>query len=68
MYLIKGIWGAFTEHVVFLLVEAADIDALHLVPGARDEDLHHPDPARQRACHAASGLLTTRFTDRSVWY
>ena len=34
---VKGVWGAFTEHVVFLLVEAADIDALHLflAPGMR---------------------------------
>jgi hypothetical protein len=34
---VKGVYGAFTEHVVFLLVEADDIDALHLflAPGMK---------------------------------
>jgi hypothetical protein len=34
---VKGIYGAFTEHVIFLLVEADDIDALHLflAPGMK---------------------------------
>ena len=34
---VKGIYGAFTEHVIFLIVEADDIDALHpfLAPGMR---------------------------------
>jgi len=34
---VKGVYGAFTEHVVFLLVEATDIDALHrfLAPGMK---------------------------------
>jgi hypothetical protein len=27
---VKAVYGAFTEHVVFLVVEAHDIDALHL--------------------------------------
>jgi hypothetical protein len=34
---VKGVYGAFPEHVVFLLVEADDIDALHLflAPGMK---------------------------------
>jgi hypothetical protein len=34
---VKGVYGAFSEHVVFMLVEAADIDALHLflAPGMK---------------------------------
>ena len=34
---VLGVYGAFTEHVVFLLVEADDIDALHgfLLPGMK---------------------------------
>jgi hypothetical protein len=35
--IVQGIYGAFTEHVVFMLVEADDIDALHLflAPGMK---------------------------------
>ena len=34
---VKGVYGAFSEHVVFMLVEADDIDALHLflAPGMK---------------------------------
>lgn len=34
---VHGVWGAFSEHVVFLLVEADDLEAVHqfLLPGMR---------------------------------
>jgi len=34
---VKGVYGAFTEHVIFLVVETDDIDLLHrfLLPGMR---------------------------------
>ena len=34
---VHGVWGAFSEHVVFLLVEADDLEAVHrvLLPGMK---------------------------------
>ncbi len=34
---VKGVYGAFTEHVIFLVVETDDIDLLHrfLLPGMK---------------------------------
>ena len=34
---VKAVYGAFTEHVIFLVVETDDIDLLHrfLLPGMR---------------------------------
>ncbi len=34
---VKAVYGAFSEHVVFIIVEADDIDSLHrfLVPGMK---------------------------------
>jgi hypothetical protein len=34
---VVGVYGAFTEHVIFLVVEADDLDAVHqfLLPGMR---------------------------------
>ncbi len=52
---VKGVYGAFTEHVVFLLVEADDIDALHLFLAPGHEDLYGADHARQRPLHAGRG-------------
>jgi hypothetical protein len=32
---VHGVWGAFTEHVVFMLVESDDLEQIHrfLLPG-----------------------------------
>ena len=51
----QGVDGAFTEHVVFLLVEADDIVALHLVlaPG-------HRRPARRRSRRSATTPCRSR--------
>ena len=34
---VHGVWGAFSEHVVFLLVEADDLEDIHrfLLPGMK---------------------------------
>ena len=34
---VHGVWGAFSEHVIFMLVEADDIDQIHrfLLPGMK---------------------------------
>ena len=34
---VRGVYGAFTEHVIFILVEADDLDAVHrfLAPGMK---------------------------------
>jgi hypothetical protein len=34
---VVGVYGAFTEHVIFMVVEADDLDAVHrfLLPGMR---------------------------------
>ncbi len=34
---VHGVWGAFSEHVVFILVEADDLEAVHrfLLPGMK---------------------------------
>ena len=34
---VHGVWGAFSEHVVFMLVESDDLEAVHrfLLPGMK---------------------------------